>query len=299
MTPGTDRKERPSVFWKKITTPILLATVCAAVASSAPEAAESATEARITFLGNEGFLIECNEKKVLIDALYRAGVPGYPVHSDEVRNQLEGGRQPFDNVNLVLATHVHNDHFDPNAVGRYPINNRDANFVSTPQAVRRLEAEFRGYSAIKERVEGTYPAASDKVPFEIDGISFEVMELHHGRGVPFQNIGFLIEIDGFKMFHMGDTQINHGEIGVHALNQEKIDVAFVPFWFLIDEVGVEMVRKAIAPAKIVPMHIPNAGAPAVLFGAPSDYNAVIQTLRAIPDVLVFEKPLESKVVSID
>jgi hypothetical protein len=47
----------------------------------------------ISYLANEGCLIEVDGKKVLIDALFRQGVEGYAVLSTANRQKLESGRE--------------------------------------------------------------------------------------------------------------------------------------------------------------------------------------------------------------
>ena len=59
----------------------------------------------ITYTGNEGFLIQVADRKVLVDSLYREGVEGYVAPSRDEVEKREGGAPPFDGVTLALATH--------------------------------------------------------------------------------------------------------------------------------------------------------------------------------------------------
>lgn len=272
------------------------AAAVSCAASPATEPAAAGGEVRVTYLGNEGFLVERSGHKVLIDALYRAGVPGYEVHSPELQQQLEWAREPFDGVDLVLATHVHNDHFDPGAVGKFLVENRDAVLVTTPQAADRLMRVFPAFSAIADRVQATHPPEGSKKKFEFGDIKLTVMTLHHGRDVPFQNLGFLIEIDGAKLLHLGDTQILHAEMGRFGMNNEQIDVAFVPFWLLLGETGQRMIRETIAPRKIVPMHVPLEDAPSLLFGSGVNRRGVMSILKAQPSLVVFDEPMQTQTI---
>lgn len=287
-------------FWCRfrLAAPIL-AGVLSSGAAAAPDAAPpatSATEVRITHVGNAGFLVEAGGKKVIIDALYRAGVPGHVVLSREVQNAAEAGRAPFDGVSLVLATHVHNDHFDGNAVGRHLLSNPAATFVTTPQTVARMEQVFPAFSAVAARVRGVFPPEGEKLAVDVNGLGLKVLTLHHGRTTPFQNIGFLLDLDGATLLHVGDTEASHPELGRYALPAERIDVAFVPFWYLLDELGRKALQDAIGARTIVPMHIPAPGAPSALFGPGQDRNGVLQLLRQMKDVLVLEGEMETKVV---
>ena len=279
---------------------IALVAGMAALSLAQAQAAEtSATDVRIVYTGNNGFLVDVGGTKILIDALYRAGVPGYVVPTKEQQTKTELGHEPFDGVSLVLVSHVHSDHFDPNAVGRHMIRNPNATLVTTPQTVDLLQKNFRGYSAISTRVRGLYPREGEPMDVPLDGLSLTAMAMHHGRDVPFQNLGFLVEVNGVKLLHVGDSQATHAELGRYSLATEGLDVAFVPFWYLLDADGVKMVREAISPEKVVPMHIPVEGAPATLFGDARTREGVMKLMKTTPGAIVFDQPMESKDVSLD
>lgn len=283
--------------WHRVFLTALLLTGATAAAATTP--ASSVTEVKITYVGNAGFLIEAGGKKVIVDALYRVGVPGHVVLSKQVQSMAETAQPPFDGVGLVLATHVHNDHFDGNAVGRHLLANRAATFVTTPQTLTRMQEVFPGFAAVTERVRGIYPKEGEKLAVDVEGYGLRVLALHHGRTTPFQNIGFLLDIDGAKLLHVGDTEASHPELGRYALPAEQIDVAFIPFWYLLDEQGVRTIREAVAAHTIVPMHIPPPGAPSALFGAAHDREGALKRLREIENVLIFEREMETKVVALD
>jgi L-ascorbate metabolism protein UlaG (beta-lactamase superfamily) len=279
-------------------TALALAAVFSAGGGPVPaqEPSVSATEVKVTFVGNEGFLIECAGKKILIDALYRTGVPGYDVLSSELQTRIETAQPPFDGIDVVLATHVHNDHFHPIAVGKFLLTTPSARFVTTNQTVERMREEFPAFADVEPRVRGLLPPEGETVDVPIDGISVKAMTLHHGRSVPFQNLGFLVEVGGVKLVHLGDTAAMQAEIGRHRLAAAGIDVAFVPFWMLLDPQGTRLVREAIAPAKVVPMHVPSSIAPPVLFGLGHDRPNTLKMLRDVPGVIVFETPLEERTI---
>ncbi len=271
--------------------------VWGATAARAAESSESsATEVRITYVGNAGFLIDVGAKKILVDALYRTGVPGYAVHPQELQDQLEIAKPPFDGVSLLLATHVHNDHFDPNAIGRHLVSNKSATLVTTPQSVDRMRQSFVAFSAVGSRVHGLVPNEGDTATVPLDDISLTVLNLHHGRTVPFQNLGFLIEVDGVRLLHAGDTEASQADLGLYGLRAKNIDVAFLPFWYFLDESGLKAVREAIAAKTVIPMHVPVAGAPAVLFSTARDRESVFRVLEALPGMVVFKKEMETKVI---
>ena len=141
---------------------LLVAPACRASEQRPAPVEESRGGLQVTYIGNEGFLISGGGKKVLIDALYREGVRGYVVVPPERRKKTENAQPPFDNVDLILATHYHADHFDPGAVGTHLLNNPKGIFVSTNQAVDQLEMEFADFSKIKERVKAITPKEGER-----------------------------------------------------------------------------------------------------------------------------------------
>lgn len=280
----------------------LLACLALSVAQAqAPAASSAAAEPagdrlRVVYVGNAGFLIEHGDKKVLIDVLFRAGVPGYPVHDAALRNRIENGREPFDGVDLLLTTHLHNDHFDPNAVGKYLAANKSTQLLAPTQTGDRLMRNFVAFDAIKDRVHVSYPREGDKKKFSFDGIDVTVMTMHHGRSVPFQQTGFLVELDGFKVLHMGDTSITYAELARYDLKKEKVDVAIVPFWLLLESSGVAMIRDNVGARRVFPMHVPLEGSASVLFGSALNRKGVVDLLQSIPGVILLDKPLDERVV---
>ena len=126
-----------------------------------------------------------------------------------------------------------------------------------------------------------------------------VINLHHGRTRPFQNLGFLVELGGIKFLHVGDTEATPAEFRLYELTAESIDVAFVPYWHLLDEATRVGVSRAIGAGTIVAMHVPAADAPESYFGSAGNRKALVDALEELPGVTVFERPLETRSIAVD
>jgi L-ascorbate metabolism protein UlaG (beta-lactamase superfamily) len=268
----------------------------AASRQDAPRASEgesAAGQVRITYVGNEGFLIAAGGRKILVDALYREGVQGYVVLPERRRALLEGARPPFDKVDLVLATHHHADHLDPRAVGAHLRANPRAVFVSTAQAVERLRTGFEGFGAVRDRVRGVSPAEGERVRREVNGIPLEIMFLHHGRNRPIENLGFLFRIGGRMMLHVGDTEATPADLARQNLPADAIDVAFLPFWFLLGEEWPGAVRSVIRPRRIAVMHVPPRGARDPFIRSLGGRERMLSAIEsAFPEALVFRDEMD-------
>ena len=273
----------------------------AAPQSSPSEAAAAATTTAagdppiiVHTTGNEGFLVEVAGKKILIDALYRDGVKGYVAPTASQSEKMETGKPPFDGIDLALTTHYHADHFNPDAVGNFLQNNPGVTFISTNQARQALEKVFSGYAEIAGRVRGLHPAEGATAHESVDGITMEIFNLHHGRNSTVENLGFLMEIKGRKIFHMGDAESTSSDLEPLALADKKIDLAFIPFWYLVEGSWRETIRLAVAPRRIVVMHLPAPDAGDSYIESLGGWDKVAEGIKkAYPNATIFRDRMES------
>ncbi len=249
----------------------------------------------VTYVGNEGFLIEGGGTKVLIDALYRNGVDGYVVMPPARRSLLENARPPFDAVDLVLASHVHPDHFDPLAVGAHLATNPAAVFLSTEQATARLRSEFNQFEAIEDRVVGLHPPEGERIRTTVNGVPVQVINLHHGRDRPYQNLGLLFEVGGKTLLHIGDTEATEADFDLYRLAADRIDIAFIPYWHLLEEEGRGAIARAIRPERIVVMHVPPPDNRARHIVELGGWSAMLDLIeREVPNAYVFRKEMATR-----
>ena len=247
----------------------------------------------VVHVGNEGFLVDAGQRKVLIDALQGPGLRGYVTLQQEDREKLETAQPPFNGVSLILATHRHDDHFNPISVGRYMQREREAFFVSTIQAVERLRREFAGFAEIEERVRGLDPDEGEPFELEHAGIRVRAFDLHHGRGGDVDNLGFVFEIRGVRFLHVGDTQATPEEFARYGLSDLAIDVAMLPSWLFYDASWPDY-EQAIGARRVVAMHIPAEDAPPDYFAprARSRKQLLEWLARERPGVTSFWEPLQ-------
>ena len=256
---------------------------------SAQASPPATTGVEITHLANEGFLIAAGETKVLVDALFGDGIAGYAVVPPEPRRRLEAASDRFAGVDLVLASHYHGDHFEAQAVARHLASNPGARFVSTRQAIDQLR-RVAGYDGFADRVEGHWPAEGTTVKVEHAGVTVTVLNLHHGRDrrPPVQNLGFLIDLGGVRLLHVGDTEVTVEEVRAYALGDAGIDVLFAPGWFFGYRQWKPLLAEIDADSTVV-MHLAEASAPANYFGpAGSRAKRVERILDQDPEAIILE-----------
>ena len=90
-----------------------LLAACTREPVAAPTPTPSAVT--ITYVCNAGFILETGDYKILVDALFQREDFCDPQLTPRMRAALP----PFDGADLVLVSHKHGDHFDPQIVGEY------------------------------------------------------------------------------------------------------------------------------------------------------------------------------------
>lgn len=248
-----------------------------------------------TYLGNEGFMITAGGSTILIDALQGPGLEGYVTLPDEPRARMETAQPPFDGVDLILASHRHQDHFDTGSVGSYLTHDTDALFVSTSEAVERLRRVAPDLPKIDTRLLGLDPGDGEVLEIEPAGIPLELMFLHHGSGRSLINLGIIVTLGDMRILHMGDTSASAEELAVFELGKREIDIAMVPYWYLLDADGRTAIAEQVAPHRVVAIHIPAADAPSDYFGKAGDLPGLLRRLREDwPGLIVFAEPMEQQ-----
>jgi hypothetical protein len=93
-------------------------------------------------------------------------------------------------------------------------------------------------------------------------VQIEVLGFLHGgeefRGV--QHVGYAIRVGPWTVLHVGDAEMSESNFKTFGLVRERIDVALLPFWFLLAPEGQNLVKKHIQPKRTIAIHVPDTSA---------------------------------------
>jgi L-ascorbate metabolism protein UlaG (beta-lactamase superfamily) len=252
-----------------------------------PPVAHTPGTIRLTYVGNEGVLISDGMKAVLIDGLHRKYGDAYLNPPPEVLSAMETAKPPFDQVRVVLVSHVHGDHFSPESVALHLKNNPKAILVSDAQKMSDIARLYPDHASIRNQTYEATPEWKERIVFERDGIKVTLLGMKHGspdRHWWVKNLGHIIEIGGKKLFHFGDADTAIENFAAFNLAAEKIDIAFIPYWFLLNESGRKLVRETIAAKHNIAVHI-----------SPQNAEADASNVKNLyPGVDAFTKMLEQR-----
>ena len=240
----------------------------------------------VRYIANEGVLIATADKQILIDGLHREYRPAYLFPPPEMQSVLENARPPYDKINILLVSHIHLDHFHPESVGLYLKANPNTILASSNQAVEEVSKGFAEYEKVKAQVKPVIHEWKKSVDVDRDGIKIRFLGLRHSgeRFKHIENLGHVIEIAGKKLLHIGDADMTVENFATFNIAQENIDIAFIPYWFLISEEGRKLVREQFNPKSIIAVHIP-----------PDEADEVIEQLKKdMPAAIPFTKILEER-----
>ena len=194
----------------------------------------------ITWIGQAGLFIETKGKKILVD----------PYLSDSVVkvNPKNYRRQPVDErflkmqPDILICTHNHLDHLDPETVPHY-LQREQSVLVLAPNSCFMELKKFGGNH--------NYVKFDRHVEWTEGEIHFSAVLSDHSDPTP---IGVIIDDGEKRIYITGDTLYNED---IFADIKGEIDVLFLP----INGVGNNMNQadaarfaRKVAPKKVVPLH---------------------------------------------
>jgi L-ascorbate metabolism protein UlaG (beta-lactamase superfamily) len=228
---------------------------------------------RVTYVGNSGFLIQVGGRKFLLDPL-----------AEEGKEALANARPPYDEVDLILITHNHGDHFDIPTIRQHLKTNARARLVSTAQVTGQL-ADF------SDRTITLTATRENPVQTEVGGIKIKAIYLSHGTPRDGReetiNFAYLVGAEGFHLFHTGDIAMSLVDMTAPLSPDKRIDLAFVGHYFLdADPREQQFVKEWVNARYVIASHLK--------FSRPEFNPERVQQIKSLyPELVILDKESQS------
>ena len=181
---------------------------------------------QIWWTGQEGFVFKLRGQIIYIDPYlsnYAEKITkGKP---DEHVRIKPAPMKPEDvnNADIVLCTHNHADHIDPEGIPIIAAKSHRAHFV-VPECARETMRDFGIDDKQIHTMKGDDDLLLKDIHIHAVPAKHEEFDKHPQKGYPY--LSYLINIDGISVFHAGDTIPYPGQ--VERVKKHRIDIAFLP-----------------------------------------------------------------------
>ncbi|WP_282088810.1 MBL fold metallo-hydrolase [Aquimarina algiphila] len=202
----------------------------------------------LTYTGNMGVFISGGKSSVLIDGLHTKYGDDYLFPSKKLVDKITTDLKP----NAILFTHYHGDHFSEQLTKEYLESNTKAFLFAASQVTKN-------FSEFGERVITIKTDNYSKQTSTLEEITITSLKINHAgeRHISVENVGYIVRLNDKNILHVGDTNWLE-EINLFdqlKLQEETIDIAILPYWMLLDDNALELIKKYINPKQVIATHI--------------------------------------------
>lgn len=237
-----------------------------------------AAQVTVEYLANEGVLITHGQLRILVDALTGEGLPDYPVALPATRDSLERALGRFTEVDLVLVTHVHRDHFNARAMANHLRANPGAVVVGSSQVADSLRLLAGWSDPSRTRILPATPGTTAELRHAGTVVTAHGIPHPPSRNQPVEHLVWVIEVGGRRVMHLGDSSPSRAELAAAA--GSGVDLLLAPFWVLGGQEGLERIA-ATGATRVAAFHFAKDARPYV-------GSREITPLQAAGQVLVLE-----------
>jgi len=265
---------------------------------------DESSQLEVTYIANMGVMISSSTKTVLIDALFDKGFNYYSPTPPVIVSKINKAEPPFNSIDLILVTHSDGDHFSAPMIADYLAKNKSVKVVCNNLTSSALK-ESIGLTSDTACIVGITPKLCNSTDTLVDDINVKVLRLRHsGRDGQSENLGFVIEIDGIKVFHSGDSGGNfrQGEAFTEiqeyvsiGIEEMEVDLAILnrSFPWGSNRPGLLILKDQMKPKHIILTHFSENN-------KQGEWDTVDKTIKEqediLPEVTVFKWPLQKIII---
>lgn len=188
---------------------------------------EDEKQFHLWWLGQSGYLLQWKGKRILIDPYLSDSLTKKYAATDKPHtrmSELVVKPELLKKIAVLTSSHNHTDHLDEETITPVLQNNPGIQFI-IPEA-------NRNFVAARAKCENDFPVGlKDGMSVTVDGITFHGIPAKHNEIDRDENgncryMGYVIEFDGHRIYHSGDTLWFDG-MG-ELLQPFAVDLALLP-----------------------------------------------------------------------
>jgi len=206
----------------------------------------------ITYTGNMGILIEASDTSILIDGLHEKYGDDYLFPPRTLVNQLiTTNKGSYTPPSVLLFSHKHGDHYSSKLANEFIKNNPSGIVIGSKQISEEIND--------KEKTVLITTNDYSKQDFFYKDVKIRAFKIDHAgaRHKAIENVGYIITVGKKNFLHVGDTSWNleHKMFDTLKMKDEKIDVAFLPYWMLLEKDAKKLIKQYFKNSQIIATHI--------------------------------------------
>lgn len=252
---------------------------------------------KTTYLGNCSYLYESADSKVLIDPLGTDFGSYFHLPSKAIQQKIMDDSMPFNDINIMLITHIHGDHFNWKLAEEYLLKHPEIAMICPTQVRNQMRDSSTIFDKIENQLISPELERFSDTNLVINQINIQVIRMQHGAqrsldGIEYsdyndyektEDFGYVISMNGHRIFHQGDGSLKLNEAALKNINQ-PIELGYLSF-FDWDSTSLAIEKNQLGAKQVVFMHgtIPGEELKSEEF----------KTIR--PELLFFSNEMECKV----
>ncbi len=213
----------------------------------------------MTLIANAGILVEYDQKKLLIDGIYHTKMEGFSNIPDRILSEIRSGYGKMSDVDCLLFTHAHEDHFSADLLLEL-LNNgfQKERYVLLPSGmVLKDTGKMKGFSEKSEKCKIEFHV-EERIPLRLmNEIELEVLPVKH-MGEAYQDVQnncLLVTLGTNRILFTGDAEPNV-ELFRSLIGNRKILGVFVNPLFYHQKEGTRIIEEILKPEFVVVYHVP-------------------------------------------
>jgi hypothetical protein len=128
--------------------------------------------------------------------------------------------------------------------------------VAPADAVEAMRGVAPEWSRVAPRVVPIDGPVGDRLTRQLQGVSVTAMRTRHGSSETPPNVMYLVEANGWRFFHEGDSPGDVEEYRRFGLGSAPVDLALVHFWFPFEPNCARFLEDVLRPGHVALTHLP-------------------------------------------